>query len=354
VGGNQEFGDTHDYTIPSSTDTGMPRLPFSVELDRHYRFVSEYGFTAFPDMRTVEKYTTPEQRAKMWKDFNNGGTIHDYMWQYYGKPKNLADMVYGSQILQAEFTKMYTEHLRRDRPRSMGSLYWDLNNDYARGTASYGSLDYDGRWKALHYYARRFYAPVLVSSRVKSGALYVSVVSDKTEPVQATLRVRVMKFDGTVLKTQTEQISIPPLSSKVYLKIPSQPYANPDTVAAMDLTVGGNQISNNLMYFVPLSDIQLPQPKIQTHWSGSNGKYELHLSSNVLARGVFVSFGDTGVKLSDNYVDILPNEPVTITVDSKAGLSQLESAMKLMDVADAFVPNSVWKANQASSPSAAE
>lgn len=348
VGGNEEFGDTHDYTIPSSNATGMPRKPFSVELDRHYRFVSEYGFVAFPDMRTVTTYTTPQQRADMWKEFNEGGNrffsgIHDYMWQYYGKPKNLADLVYGSQVLQAEFTKMYAEHLRRDRPRSMGSLFWDLNNDYARGTPSYGSLDYDGRWKALQYYARRFYAPILVSPRVKNGALYVSVVSDETKPVEGTLRVRIMKFDGTVLKTQTEHVTIPPLASKVDLQIPSQPYANPDTVAAMDLTVDGKRVSSNLAYFVPLSQIHLPTPQIQSRWSGSNGTFELRLTSSVLARSVFVSFGDANAKLSDNYFDLLPNESVTITVTGKASLSQLQSNLKLMTVADAFEPNSVWK-----------
>lgn len=357
VGGNQEFGDTHDYTIGASTPYGMPRLPFSVELDRHYRFVSEYGFVAFPGLQTVKTYTTADQRKKMFSSFVDGTgrwnqTIHDYMWQYYGMPKNLADMIYGSQLLQAEFVKMYAEHLRRDRPRSMGSLYWDLNNDFARATPAYGSLDYDGRWKALHYYARRFYAPILVSPRVKDGALFISVVSDKTKPVEATLRLRIMKFDGTVLKAQTEHLTIPPLSSTVDLKIPSQPYANPETIAAMDLTVDGKRVSSNLAYFVPVNEIHLPTPKIESHWTQTGGKFELRLTSNVLARTVDVSFGDTDAKVSDNFFDLLPNEPVTITIESKADLSQLEKNLKLISVADAFQPDSVWKASTENTPAA--
>ncbi|MGH9617523.1 MAG: glycoside hydrolase family 2 protein, partial [Acidobacteriaceae bacterium] len=362
VGGNEQFGDTHDYTIGSSIDV-MPRLPFSSEEDRHYRFVSEYGFPSISPMRSIEASISPQDRASAFAsamaDFRKGGygAVRDYMLQYYGEPKNFASLVYGSEILQAEFTKLVAEHLRRDRPRSMGSLFWDLNDDHWHSVSpSLGSLDYFGRWKATQYYARRFYSPLLVSSQVNGGSLAISVVSDKTAPIQATLRVRVMKFDGTVLSTQTKDIAIPALSSNVYLKIPTAPYtnqaANPDeTVAAMDLTVGGKKVSSNLMYFVPVSDVHLPATHIESRWSESNGAHQLRLSSSVLARSVYVSFGDMDATPSDNYFDLLPGEPVTITVSSKADLQQLESSLKIMSLADAFVPNTVWKGTAESVPS---
>ncbi|MEO6829076.1 MAG: glycoside hydrolase family 2 protein, partial [Acidobacteriaceae bacterium] len=350
VGGNEEFGDTHDYTIGTS-NTIMPRPPFSSEENRHYRFVSEYGFQSLPDMRTIDAFTLPQDRTSTSttvmgsheKGANGYRTIRDYMLQYYGKPRTFASLVYGSQVLQAEFIKLVAEHLRRDRARTMGSLFWQLNDCWP--VVSSSSIDYYGRWKALQYYARRFYAPILVSSRVKDGALFVSVVSDKTRPAEAVLRVRIMKFDGSVLKTQTENLTLPPLSSKVYLKLSSQPYSNPDTVAAMDLTVSGKRVSSNLMYFVPVNEIHLPTPHIQSDWTQVDGKYALRLTSNVLARSVDVSFGDMDAAISDNYIDLLPNEPVTISVNSKAALSQLEQSLKLMTVADAFAPNTVWKAS---------
>jgi beta-mannosidase len=352
VGGNEEFGDTHDYTIGTSNDE-MPRLPFSTEEDRHYRFVSEYGFESFPDMRTIDAFTPPQDRTKtiqtIMTDYEKGGygTIHDYMLQYYGKPKDFTSLVYGSQVLQAEFTKLVAEHLRRDRPRAMGSLFWDLNEDHWRWV-SFGSIDYYGRWKALQYYARRFYSPLLVSSHVQDGTLAVSVVSDKTTPVPASLRVRILKFDGTVLSSQSQNIAIPPLSSKVYMEIPVPPSTNAaaspaETVATMDLTAGGKQVSSNLMYFVPVSAVHLPEARIESRWTQTNGAYELHLSSQVLARSVYVSFGDTDVKLSDNYFDLLPGEPITVNVVSKASLSQIEHSMKVTSLVDAFVPDTVWK-----------
>lgn len=365
VGGNEEFGDTHDYTIGTSNDV-MPRVPFSSEEDRHYRFVSEYGFESLPSMETMDTFTPPQDRASTAasimtsyeKDADEYDSIHDYMLQYYGEPKNFASLLYGSQILQAEYTKLVAEHLRRDRPRTMGSLFWDLNDDHWHWASSFSSINYDGRWKALQYYARRFYSPLLVSSRIKDGSLSVSVVSDKTAPVQASLRVRIMKFDGTVLSTQAENISIPALSSNVYRKIPVQPYTNAaadaaETIAAMDLTVDDKQVSSNLMYFVPTSEVHLPATHIESKWTQANGEYQLHLSSRVLARSVYVSFGDTDAKVSDNYFDLLPGEPVTIAVNSKASLTQLENNMKLVSLVDAFVPDTVWK-NAARNTSPAE
>ena len=177
---------------------------------------------------------------------------------------------------------------------------------------------------------------------MKDGSLNVSVVSDETVPTTASLRVRILKFDGTVLSTQTHNISIPSLSSKVYLQIPTQPYSNPtEIVVTMDLTVNGKLVSSNLMYLAPTPDVHLPGAEIASHLTRANGGYALRLTSKVLARDVYVSFGDNDVKFSDNYIDLLPSEPVTIVVRSKASLSDLQNSMKIVSLTDAFEPNRV-------------
>jgi len=88
---------------------------------------------------------------------NHGGNerILTYMLRWYPEPKDFASFVYLSQVLQAEAIKVGAEHLRRQRPNTMGSLYWQLNDCWP--VASWASIDYFGRWKALQYYARRFY-----------------------------------------------------------------------------------------------------------------------------------------------------------------------------------------------------
>ena len=113
---------------------------------------------------------------------NNEGNsiISDYMAKDYPAPKDFPSFLYVSQVLQAEGIKIGAEHLRRSRPETMGSLFWQLNDCWP--VASWSSIDYYGRWKALQYYARRFYAPILVSPHIEGGALKVYIVSDKTDP----------------------------------------------------------------------------------------------------------------------------------------------------------------------------
>jgi beta-mannosidase len=349
VGGNEESGDTHDYSVWTSTNL-LPRASFNSEEDRHYRFVSEYGFQSMPEMRTIDSFTLPEDRTSTstpvmtvhQKDPAGYATMLDYIRQYYGQPKDFSSFVYASQVVQAEFIKVVAEHLRRDRPRTMGSIFWQLNDCWP--VVSPSSIDYYGRWKALQYYARRFYSPLLVSSRLKDGSLNISVVSDETTPTTARLRVRVMRLNGTILHVEVQHITIPPLSSKVYLQLPTQSYSDPaNTVAAIDLTVNGKPVSNNLMYLAPTPEVHLPDAEITSNLTQSNGAYKVQLSSKALARDVYISFGDHDAKFSDNYIDLLPGEPAILLVHSPASLAELQNSMKVMSLVDAIEPNTVWK-----------
>ena len=138
-------------------------------------------------MRTIEAFTQPEDRTGIFTPVmlahqkNNEGNsiIHDYLLKDYSEPKDFASFLYVSQVLQAEGIKIGAEHFRRSRPETMGSIFWQLNDCWP--VASWSSIDYYGRWKALQYYARRFYAPILVSPHVEDGSLKVYIVSDKTK-----------------------------------------------------------------------------------------------------------------------------------------------------------------------------
>ena len=243
-------------------------------------------------------------------------------------------------MLQAEGIKIGAEHLRRNRPRSMGSLYWQLNDCWP--VASWASLDYDGRWKALHYYARRFYNDLLVSPHEENGALAVYVVSDKTAPTAAELRVRLLGLDGTVLSDNAQSVQVPALSSTIYAQFPLSETLNGKDPArifvATDLTVGGKPASSNLLFFVPAKSIPLPPANISAELKAEAGSYRLRLSSKVLARNVYVSFGGLEPKLSDNYFDLLPGQPVDIGISSSATLEQLQTALKVISLVDAFPP----------------
>jgi beta-mannosidase len=336
-----ESGDIHDWSIWHG------RQDFGTYEDHHFRFVSEYGFQSFPEMRTVETYTSAEDRKDIFtpvmlahqKSPSGNALIHDYMLRDYPEPKDFPSFLYASQVLQAEGVKVAAEHLRCDRPRCMGSLFWQLNDCWP--VASWASIDYYGRWKALQYYARRFYAPLLVSPHVKDGRLSVYVVSDRTRPVSALLRVRAIGFDGTVFHDETVPVQVAALSSRIFLQagldtlLPGT--ADPTrVVVAADLAIDGKVVSSNLVYLRPTKKIHLPDGHISAEAVQDGNAIRIHVVSGVLARSIHLSFGDLDVEPSDDYFDLLPGESSDIQVRGCATLEAIRNDLKVQSLADAF------------------
>jgi beta-mannosidase len=342
VSATYHTGDDHIW------DVWHGRVPFSTYETHHSRFVTEYGFQSFPEMKTIEAFTQPEDRTGIFTSVmlahqkNNEGNsiIHDYLLKDYPEPKDFSSFLYVSQVLQAEGIKIGAEHFRRSRPETMGSIFWQLNDCWP--VASWSSIDYYGRWKALQYYARRFYAPILVSPHVENGSLKVYVVSDETKARAATLRVRLMNFDGKVLIEDTRTVEVAQLVSKVYLdwplkKLSDAGAANTSQVFVVaDVAAGGTQLSRNLAYLAPVKEVHLKDAALKVETTGANGNYKISVSSSVLARDVYISFGQLDVKLSDNYFDLLPGETAVITANSAASLDALKAQLKVISLTDAF------------------
>jgi len=337
-----QSGDNHDWSVWHGG------ADFTDYEKRPWRFVSEYGFQSFPEMKTIESFTLPEDRTSIFtpvmkahqKNGDGNRLIQEYMKRYFGEPKDFASFLYASQVLQAEGIKVGAESFRRKRPETMGSLFWQLNDCWP--VASWSSIDYYGRWKALQYYARRFYAPVLVSPHIEGGTLSVYIVSDKTAPLDGTLHLRIMDFSGKVIKETSQSVNIDPLASKIYQQLPLVQLSGANAlnwsglVGVADLTVGGHEVSRNLVYFVPSKQIVLPHVSVAAEITQAGDGYEVTLSSPGLARDVYVSFGELDAEFSDNYLDLLPGEKQTIRITSKASLADLKSQMKVVSLADAF------------------
>jgi beta-mannosidase len=337
-----QSGDAHVW------DVWHGRVPFATYETHHARFVTEYGFQSFPEMKTIEAFTQPEDRTGIFTPVmlahqkNNEGNaiIHDYLLKDYSEPKDFASFLYVSQVLQAEGIKIGAEHFRRSRPETMGSIFWQLNDCWP--VASWSSIDYYGRWKALQYYARRFYAPILVSPHVEDGSLKVYIVSDKTKATPATLRVRLMDFDGKVLLEETHAVDVEPLASKVYLDWPLKKLTDAGAAdtsrvfVVADLTAGGAEISRNLVYLAPVKGVHLKPAALKVETTGASGSYKIRVTSPVLARSVYLSFGNLDVKVSDNYFNLLPGETVEIAAASAASLDALKAQMKVISLTDAF------------------
>jgi beta-mannosidase len=310
------------------------------------RFMSEFGFQSFPEMRTILRFAKPDEfdiRSTVMQAHqkNKGGNerILTYMLREYREPKDFASFVYLSQVQQAEIIKIGAEHLRRQRPRTMGSLYWQLNDCWP--VASWASVDYYGRWKALHYYARRFYDDVLISPFLHDDKVDAYVVSDKLQPISGTIHMRLLDFSGSVLLDQTKDVQIAAQSSAIYFTVDKAALsASADlhrSFLVFDLEVAGKKVSRNLVFFETTHDLQLPvAPAIETTLSKTGQEYTVTLQSAKLARSVYLSFGDLEVQSSDNYFDLLPAEPVTIRLKSSATLEQLKTAQKVMSLTEAW------------------
>ncbi|MGA7217944.1 MAG: glycoside hydrolase family 2 protein [Candidatus Sulfotelmatobacter sp.] len=362
-----EYADPTPYT-PSSPSANFEEIPDNQHNgDMHYwavwhlqapaedytkqfpRFMSEYGFQSFPEMRTIRTYAhQPEDFDIRSVDMqahqkNKGGNerILTYMLREYREPKDFASFVYLSQVQQAEIIKIGAEHLRRQRPRTMGSLYWQLNDCWP--VASWASIDYYGRWKALNYYARRFYDDLLISPFLHDDKVDVYVVSDKLQPTSGTIHMRLLDFSGNVLLDQTKDAQIPAQSNAIYFTVEKASLpAKADlrgSFLVFDLNIAGKRVSRNLIFFDVTHNLDLPaSPKVETSLAKTADGYTVTLQSSQLARSVYLSFGDIEVQASDNYFDLLPGEAVTINLKSAAPLEQLKAAMKTMSLTDAYSP----------------
>jgi beta-mannosidase len=341
--------------IPDSPDNGdmhywavwHQQAPASDYTLQFPRFMSEFGFQSFPEMRTIRAFANQpadfDIRSTVMQAHqkNKGGNerILTYMLREYRQPKDFSSFVYLSQVQQAEIIKIGAEHLRRQRPRTMGSLYWQLNDCWP--VASWASIDYYGRWKALHYYARRFYDDVLISPLLHDDVVDVYVVSDKLEPLPGTIHTRLLDFSGNSLLDQTKVIQMPAQSSAIYLNFNTAELtgkADPHrSFLVLDLEVGGKRVSRNLQFFDVTHNLELPvAPNIEATLSKAGEGYTITLKSPQLARSVYLSFGDLDVYTADNYFDLIPGELVTVALKSAASLDQLKSALKITSLTEAF------------------
>ncbi len=339
---------------PSSDDNGDVHYwdvwhglkPIEEYNQQNPRFMSEFGFQSFPEMRTIQSFAAPGDLAidsEVMKSHqkNHGGNekILTYMLREYPEPRDFAAFIYLSQVQQAEAIKVGAEHLRRNRPRTMGALFWQLNDCWP--VASWSSIDYFGRWKALQYYARRFYADLLISPYAHDGAVDVYVVSDKLQPTNAHVHMRLLDFAGKVLLEKTQDVQVPAQSSAAYLSVNEKQILGSNRLdeafLVFDLNVDGKRVSRNQVFFDRMRNLDLPlKTAIQSDIHPTRDGYTVTLQSPVLARNLYLSFGDLEVTPSDNYFDLLPGEKVTVQLKSSATLAQVQQAMKVVSLTDAF------------------
>ncbi|MGQ8337447.1 beta-mannosidase [Sunxiuqinia sp. A32] len=319
--------------------------PFKNYATHIARFMSEYGFQSFPELKTVKQYATPEDfniLSEVMKSHQRSSigneTIEYYMLKDYKKPKDFESFLYVNHGLQAEGIKFAIEGHRRAMPYCMGSLYWQINDCWP--VASWSSTDYYQRWKALQYYAKKGFEPVLVSPYIDGNFLKIGIVSDKLQPIEGQLNLRMVDFNGEVVWEKSVLASIPPNSSASYFDVNRFDFLrdkdSKTQVLITELIENGKIIASNQFYFRPVKELKLPKPTVEYKINEAEGGFEIVLSTDLLAKNLFMTIGDEEGFFTDNYFDVMPNEKVKIKLETSISKDKLVEVFTIQTMDGAF------------------
>ena len=316
--------------------------PFDTYNKKVPRFMSEYGFQSFPEWRTIQSFTLPEDRkldSKVMllhqKHPRGNALIAEYMKRDYITPKSFEDFVYVSQLLQAEGMRTAIEAHRRNKPYCMGSLYWQLNDVWQ--VASWSGIDCFGRWKALHYYAREAFSPIAALPVLDGEILKVYGVNDKLDTAHLTLHVH--SFEGKTLSDISQiDTHINPDTSKMIWQgtlksILNKQKPENSVVEIVLKDSSSNVIYRRLYYPVPPKKMTLPRAGINQKVEQINEGYTIELSADRLAKNVCISTEVNG-SFSDNYFDLLAGEKKTVVFRTDRILDDPKTAFKIKSLAD--------------------
>jgi len=332
-------GDAHYW------DVWHGNKPISEYRKFFFRYVSEFGFQSFPALKTIESFTLPEDRnvfsyvmERHQRNNSANGKIMSYLYQTFLYPNDFDTLLYASQLLQAEAIKYGVEHFRRNRGRCMGAIYWQLNDCWP--VASWASIDYFFRWKALHYYAKRFFQPIMISCheeglltqnpnanhqpQVKAAiekSFRLSVANETREEKKLTVKWEIRNKKAKILKEKTIPVKVPALSSLWLDKVEAPDVAIDDEYLSYHLYDGSSIVSEGTVLFSLPRFFHWENPKLSYKLSGDT----ITVKASSYARGVEIQNRNQDLVLSDNYFDMNAGEKKVKILSGKAGKLRLRS-----------------------------
>ena len=326
----QKQGDSHYW------DVWHKGAPFTEYRNQYPRFMSEFGFQSFPPIETINQYAAKEDQnltsyvMELHQKNNNGNRfIINQMTASFQIPSSFEKLMYMSMVLQAEGIRFGVEHWRRNKNRVSGTLYWQCNDCWP--VASWASLDYFGRWKALHYSAKRFYAPVLLSLFDEGTHIGIHLTSDLTADWQGEIKWRLETLNGKVLEQGSKQAMIPALLSHeiIAVDLPVPAESKRECVFVAELWQGSDLISTQIAPFVPNKHLKLQNPRLSVNVSENSDQLLFAINAKSLARYVELKLAGADVVFSDNYFDLPAHQTRVITCQLPAGWSVEDAKSKL-------------------------
>ncbi len=336
-------GDAHLWGV------WFERKPFEWYRTCEHRFNSEFGFQSFPEPLTVYGYTEEEDRnvttvvmEHHQRSSIGNNAIIQYMLDWFRLPTRFDMMLWLSQVQQGMAMKYAVEHWRRSMPRGMGTLYWQVNDNWP--VASWSSIDYHGRWKALHYMAKRFFAPILISGveDLEAGTVEVHLTNDQRTAASGEAVWTLVNTDGKTLDSGSDSVAIDAQTSSRIATLDLSAYlATPGPrhiLLNLEYLVDGKCVSSNLVHFARPKHLTLREPEISLRIEPQDAKRAtVTLAVAKPALWAWLALDGVAIRASENYVHLMPGRTISIEVTSSEPLTDAQwQALQVYSLADTY------------------
>lgn len=352
----EKRGDTHYW------DVWHARHPVKDYERWAFRFVSEFGMQSYSSPATNATFCPPGDAnvfgpVMECHQKNRAGNqiILDYVSRRYRFPKSQDDLIYLSQLNQAYCMQAGVEHYRRLMPRCMGALYWQLNDCWP--VASWSSIEFTGRWKALHYVARRFFAPAAVSAHVPGdeevtignyrrstvAEAHLHTVCDLPQRTRGLLRWDLWHLDGRILLRGRKQVRLEPGRSQLQRTLALQRmlarHGRDNLYLRIALDVDGACVSEDTVFFAPPRFLALPRGRTKVRVKlESPRRAVLTFASTVFQHRFAFDLAGLAHQAADNYFELYPGEEKRVVVElgRAATVAQLQRALRYRSLVDTY------------------
>ena len=333
---NENVGDVHYWQVWHGG------VPFEEYRKHYFRYCSEFGFEAFPMMKTLKTFAKPEDMKidsdvmhSHQKCHSGNEKIMSYVKDYYKIPEDFAHFVYLSQILQADAIRYGVEHFRRFRGRCMGALYWQLNDCWP--VVSWASVDYYGRWKALHHRARKFFAPVLISVHENENEKIINISNETLKTFEGKICAAVKNNRMETLASWETAVSVGELSSldTVLPKELSDLLDGAPSELFLEYTLekDGVILERDGKIYVKPCDYHFEDPALKASVREENGAYYLDIESSRYAKNVMIEFENAAVEPDENFFDITDGKVSVLLLGEKEAIfSEMPKLLSVYDV----------------------
>lgn len=338
---DENRGDNHYW------DVWHGEKPFTEYRKFFFRYASEFGFQSFPCLKSVEQFTLPDDRnifsrvmERHQRNQAANGKILSYLSQTFRYPNSFDDLLYASQLMQAEAIRYGVEHWRRNRGRCMGAIIWQLNDIWP--VASWASIDYYGRWKALHYAAKRFFAPVMISAEEEGELSQNPKINEyHPAPLEKSFRLNVCNEtlrdvtgevvwalrtpDGAIVRQNQQTLTIPAMSAKWLDKVDCADASLTGHYVSFAFVVDDVALSEGTCIFCAPKHFEFVDPRLTVETRGDT----LVVTSHAYAKQVWLESEDADLLLDDNAFDMNPGTKVVRVVRGTAEKVSVRSVWDL-------------------------